>query len=211
MSELPPVSETSSAAEGRRSSGSLRKFLSAWLDDPRGIGAVAPSSRKLGRTMASFVDRDRLVVEVGAGTGPVTEALLESGVPAERLVAVEQSGRLAEHLTRRFPAICVVEGDAAEIGKYIGDEQVGKVGAVVSSLPLRSLPKGVCTAIVAEMHRILAPDGLVIQFTYDPRQGDFYRDGFERVDHRWVLGNLPPARVDVFEKDAGRKMEAQST
>ena len=194
MNDAPPT-------QNPEPGGALRQFLTAWAGDPRGIGAIAPSSRRLGRTMASFVaDPRRLVVEVGAGTGPVTEALLEHGVPASSLVAIERSERLADHLQGRFPGVRVIEGDAAQIGTYIGADAVGEVGAVVSSLPLRSLPREICRSIVGEIERVLAPDGVVIQFTYDPRQGDFYRESFVRVRRRWVWTNLPPARVDVFHK-----------
>ena len=198
--KLPPDSADRPIKQDPRRSGSLKSFFTAWADDPRQVGAIAPSSSKLATAMASFVeDSDRMVVELGAGTGPVTEALLGRGVTPNRLVAIEQSPVLAKALKSRFPHVRVVEGDAGEMSRYLGDH-VGKVGAVVSSLPLRSLPSQVVKNVVREMNQVLAPDGLVIQFTYDPRSGRRFDEFFERFERRWVWGNLPPARVDVFRR-----------
>lgn len=198
----PPDSPPPTAGETNpgRPKGSLRTFLAAWADDPRRVGAIAPSSPKLAAAMASFVENsNRLVVELGAGTGPVTRALLEQGIDPERLVAVEHSGRLAKRLQEQFPKVKIVQGDAGEMRNFLGDH-VGKVGAVVSSLPLRSLPAQTVTKIVREIEHVLAPDGLVIQFTYDPRVGRRFDEAFERIEQRWVWNNLPPARVDVFRR-----------
>lgn len=200
-SRLPPsecVHGSGRSESGRRF---MPSFLSAWAHNPRTVGAIAPSSKKLSETIASFVERsDRWVVELGAGTGPVTSALLRHGVEPSRLLVVERSPRLADILKKRFPNAQVVEGDAADLGGLLGERDIGRVGTVVSSLPLRSLPKTVGRRIVKEIDRVLADDGKVIQFTYDPRRGDFYSEHFQRTDHRWVLSNLPPARVDVFQR-----------
>lgn len=181
--------------------GGLRSFLAAWADDPRQVGAIAPSSPRLAEAMASFVERDdsRLVVELGAGTGPVTEALLARGIDSDRLVAIEQSTRLVQRLHGRFPRLRIVQGDAGEMSRYLGDH-VGRVGHVVSSLPLRSLPVPVVQGIVGEIDRVLAPDGVVVQFTYDPRTGRRFDEILERFDRRWVWNNLPPARVEAFRR-----------
>ena len=57
-------------------------FLRSWLERPLVTGAVTPSSKALARTMASYVDpRVRgPVVELGPGTGPVTDALVRRGI-----------------------------------------------------------------------------------------------------------------------------------
>ena len=184
----------------RRPKGSFRAFLAAWADDPRRVGAIAPSSPRLAAAMASFVESsNQVVVELGAGTGPVTRALLDEGVDPERLIAIEHSPRLAQKLHEQFPNVKVIQGDAGEMRRYLGDH-VGRVGAVVSSLPLRSLPAQTVAKIVAEIEHVLAPEGVVIQFTYDPRVGRRFDEAFERIGQRWVWNNLPPARVDVFRR-----------
>src|SRR5437762_12621258 len=89
-------------------------FFTRWLRPPHRIGAVAPSSRFLARAMAKQVDirGPDMVIELGGGTGSVTKALLDAGVPAERLIVVERDARLYKMLRRRFPQLRVVLGDA---------------------------------------------------------------------------------------------------
>ena len=142
-------------------------------------------------------------VELGAGTGPVTEALLRHGVPPERLYVVEKSSALAECLSERFPNVNVLCCSANSIRNRIGDGP--PVKAVVSSLPFRSLPEDVSRSIMAEVERILAPGGLYIQFTYAlVGEMPFVPPGFRKLRSRIVLRNVPPAKVEVFRKPKRR-------
>ena len=177
-------------------------FARAAVANPRAIGAVLPSSPGLARRMAGFVDPDAtgLVVELGAGTGVVTEALLARGIPASRLVVVELSPTLIEVLRGRFPNLAVIQGDAAGLRDLIqasGVQRATGPTAVVSSLPLRSLSAAKVTAIVREIDALVRPSGRWIQFTYalahrrlDP--------GFHKAHTSLVWRNVPPARVDVY-------------
>ncbi len=189
----------------RRALAALAAFSQALLRNPRHVGAAVPSSPALARRMASHVipARRGFIVEVGAGTGAITEALLERGVPPERLIAVERSVSLARHLERHFPMVRVVTGDAGELRALLcrhPDLADEGVAAVLSSLPLRSLPGEEATRIASEIRALLRPDGVLIQFTYSLAA----RSHWTLRDFRWlcgsiVWGNLPPARVDVFQ------------
>src|ERR1035441_5790750 len=78
-------------------------FFRSLLRDPLSVGAVVPSSPRLSRLVASSVgEGDSLVVEVGAGTGSITEALLDRGVRPERLLLFERDAFLAAYLQDRF-------------------------------------------------------------------------------------------------------------
>ena len=67
------------------------RFIRTWFEKPLSMGAVAPSGRVLARTMARYVDPkgDGPIIELGPGTGPVTDALIKNGVDPSRLVLVE--------------------------------------------------------------------------------------------------------------------------
>jgi phospholipid N-methyltransferase len=149
--------------------------------------------------------REGLCVEIGAGTGPVTRAILDRGVPPERLVVVEKSLPLAELLAERFPGVDVRCCGAEEMGAFVGDTPVS---AVVSSLPFRSLPVYTASAIMSEVDRVLSPGGLFIQFTY-ALVGDmpFIPPHFKKLRTRVVIRNIPPAKVEVFIKPGRRKRE----
>jgi phospholipid N-methyltransferase len=143
-----------------------------------------------------------LVVELGGGTGAVTEALLERGVAAERLMVLELAPNLAQLLRERFPAAHVVCGDAAHLGQHLrrwrGTDR-GRVSHVVSGLPLRSLPPETVARILAEVGGLLAGHrGHFLQFTYALASVRHAPPGLRRTGSAVVWWNLPPARVDVF-------------
>ncbi len=127
-------------------------FFARWLKAPQRIGAVAPSSRFLARAMATQVDlrRPEPVIELGGGTGSVTKALLEAGLPIDRLVVVERDVRLYKMLRRRFPGLRVVRGDARHLVDLLRPLGIEAVSAVVSSLPLVAMPKTMRRQIISE-------------------------------------------------------------
>lgn len=176
-------------------------FLKQLLVAPQSIGAVWPSSGYLGRCMAARVppEGDGLVVELGAGTGVVTQALLNHGVAPSRLCVVERSADFVHFLRQRFPALLVIQGDAATLADYLPADV--RVDAIVSSLPLRSLASEDVQRIEQQWCQLLKPGAVLVQFTYarrGPQGADF--PGFDFQGDEWVLANLPPARVMAFNR-----------
>lgn len=182
---------------------SLALFTREIWANPRAMGAACPSTPSLASRMAARVplDRDGLVVELGGGTGAVTAALLKHGVPPWKLVVVERSPILTDHLRRRFPQLRIIQGDAAQLSHLLGRRPL-RINSIVSSLPLRSLHPATTRAISHQFETLLESDGLLVQFTYDLR-GTRARlpSCFRRVSSKIVWGNLPPARVEVFERE----------
>ncbi|HIC7210169.1 class I SAM-dependent methyltransferase [Burkholderia stabilis] len=172
-------------------------FVREWVGRPAAVGALCPSSRHLAREMADAVpDGDGLVVELGGGTGAITAALLERGVAPRRLVVVERSPAFVQHLRRRFPDVSVVWGDARQLERLLPPGV--RVDAIVSCLPLRTLPRDDVTAIVDQCRRVLPADGVLIQFTYDLRPPGRHPLGdpaFIASGSRIVWANIPPARI----------------
>jgi phosphatidylethanolamine/phosphatidyl-N-methylethanolamine N-methyltransferase len=143
-------------------------FLGRWLKAPHRIGALAPSSRYLARAMARQIDHRhaRLVVELGGGTGSITRALLAAGLPPEKLIVVERDERLHRLLVERFPQLRVLQGDAAQLVQLLRPLGITTVSAIVSSLPLLSMPKRVRHRIVEQSFALLSERGSMVQFTY---------------------------------------------
>jgi len=139
-------------------------------------------------------------IELGAGTGAITEALLRHGIQPRRLVVVERDPALAEVLRSRFRGLRVVCGDAAELRRAVPRSLLRRgFGAVVSSLPLRSLPTDTVRSIVGEIAAVLHPGGRWVQYTYalaDLRAPA----GFHRIASTVVWKNVPPARIDVLAR-----------
>ena len=186
---------------------SFLTFGGELLNNPGPVGSAVPSSRFLARRIAGFLPRDPkgYVVELGAGTGAITAALLDRGIPADQLISVERSATMVKLLQRRFPSVNVALGDAAELRTLLktyitGDSR--EVSYVVSSLPLRSLPEAVVRSIMAEIGHVLHKDGRLVQYTYDLRRTPHPSlSGFKRCHTTVVWANIPPARLDVFQKN----------
>ncbi len=175
-------------------------FFRSLLLNPKAVGAVAPSSPRLSHLMASPVDPENpLVLEVGAGTGAVTRALLERNVHPDRLLIVERDPSMVKFLRRQFPAVRVRCGEAVHLDRILSSESVGKVNSVVSSLPLRNLALDDRIRNVRAMVDVLARQGQLIQYTYAagcPIPSRRLGLEAERLGRVWL--NLPPASVWRF-------------
>lgn len=184
-------------------------FLKRWLRRPFAVGAVVPSGRLLAEAVARVTKtvlegRSGHVVELGAGTGEVTKALLASGIAPDRLALVERDPELAVFLRRHFPALRVIEGDAARLPRLLADHGVTSVAAVVSSLPLLSLPAAVVNGIIGGVFEALPRGAALVQFTYGPKS-PVPRALRERLQLDGMRGkriwrNVPPAVVWTFTR-----------
>lgn len=176
----------------------LFSFFKALLTNPRSIGAVIPSSHYLAKSMSHCITKTEtgFILELGPGTGAITEGILKSGISANRLIALEISPNLAAQLKKNFPQIAVIQGDATQISSHAGNK---KFDTIISSLPLRSLPQADLEKILIEIPKVLSPHGKFIQFTYAIfGREKFYPDSFKLEKSFIEWRNVPPARVDVF-------------
>jgi len=181
-------------------SADIYLFARALRSGPQAVGAACPSSKRLADCMAAQVASfsNGYVVELGAGTGVVTASLLAHGIAPERLIVVEKSAILAEHLRGRFPHVTILEGDAAHLGSLLG-WRAKRVVAVVSSLPLKSLPKSTVDQIGAALDAVLPRGATFIQFTYNLRcRAIDWTHQLTCRHSQTIWRNLPPARVNVF-------------
>lgn len=184
------------------------RFFRGWLRRPLEMGAVSPSSRALGRAMAAFVPIEPIlaegmaVLELGPGTGVVTQCLIDRGVPEESLVLVEYSREFCQLLQARFPKAGVIEGDAYRHGAAIDVALAGReTGAVVSSLPLFTKPDAVRESVVAGALARMPAGHPFIQFSYAlTAPVKPARIGASLETSSWVKLNLPPARVLVYRR-----------
>jgi phosphatidylethanolamine/phosphatidyl-N-methylethanolamine N-methyltransferase len=153
---------------GVLSAWSQEKFMFAgqFANDPLAIGAIVPSSEELSEMMTETVESDHsIVIELGAGTGPFTEKLVNK-VPKDKLYVLENNVAFYEHLCRRFPGQNILCADACELEKHIPVHLHGKINVVVSGLPFRSLPPEVAAKILSSLRKVCAPNFKLIQFTY---------------------------------------------
>jgi phosphatidylethanolamine/phosphatidyl-N-methylethanolamine N-methyltransferase len=180
-------------------------FLREWLVNPQRTGAVTPSSPKLAAAMARWLpsDPESYVLELGPGTGAVTQALIEHGLREERLVAIENNPKLARRLRQRFPRAHIITGDAWHLDVLLRqhDEPIESVGAVISSLPLLNFPAAEADTLAEKIRAILEHGGKWVQYSYHLGNGHHKSaTRFHRLASKIVWLNLPPARVNVYQK-----------
>jgi phosphatidylethanolamine/phosphatidyl-N-methylethanolamine N-methyltransferase len=179
------------------------RFIRSWLERPLTVGAVTPSGKILARTMARYVDPDSdgPVVELGPGTGPVTEALVQAGVAPSRLVLVEFNPTFCRILRSRYPDATLVQGDAYSMRRLLETLLLQPAAAVVSGLPLVTKPIKMRLRLIRDAFDLMLPGAPFVQFTYSvgsplPRRlSGFSAEASERI---WM--NLPPARVWVYRR-----------
>lgn len=208
LSELPPAPAADAPAtghvhphNGHAKAGSdwllmCRKFLKHGTS----IATVAPSSRFLARRMLKGIDWDaaQCIVELGAGTGPVTKELVRRIKPHTKLIIVELDPDFCDRLRARFPAADIVEGDACHLDELLADRGITKVDHVISGLPLPSFPQGLRESILASAARCLGDTGVFRQLTVMPYvYWRMYKKYFSEVRFGLVPLNVPPAGVYV--------------
>ena len=180
-------------------------FLREWLADPQRTGSVAPSSPQLAAAMARWLpaDPESYVLELGPGTGAVTEALIEHGLREDRLVAIEKNPTLARLLHRRFPRAQIVTGDAWQLDTFLQNRPnpIPSVGAVISSLPLLNFSVEDAERLAEKIRAVLEPQGNWVQYSYRiHKRRTRGTSRFRLMASKIVWFNLPPARVNVYRK-----------
>jgi phospholipid N-methyltransferase len=171
-------------------------FFTKFLRHGKAIASFVPSSSFLARAVVEGIDFDRAgcVVELGAGTGPITAELLRRAPASCRVLIVERDPDFCRRLRERFPGADVAEADAADLERLLAERGLGRVDHFLCGLPLPSFPAAVRDQVVAAVQRHLAPDGTFRQLTHVPWvYYRMYRKYFADVRFRLVFRNLPPA------------------
>ena len=178
------------------------RFLAGLVARPRHTGAIAPSSAALARAMAAEVDpnADLPVLELGPGTGVVTEALVARGIAPGRITSVEYDPDFAALVRARCPGVRVIRGDAFDLDRTLGDRAGDKLSAIVSSLPLVNFPAAMGNALLQDAFDRLAPGAPFVQFSYRLKPPVAPPPGvtLRRAAVIWL--NIPPARVWVYRR-----------
>jgi phospholipid N-methyltransferase len=178
-------------------------MMKAFLRHGRKIASFAPSSRFMARKVVDGIDWDstRCVVELGAGTGPITAQLVKRLQPHTRAIVIELDPVLCGRLKARFQGITnleVIQGDATQFDKLLAERGIPQVDHVLSGLPLPSFPEDLRHAVLETSARTLAAGGTFRQLTVMPLiYYKMYCRYFEDVRFRFVPWNMPPGGVYV--------------
>ncbi len=174
-------------------------FLGKFLRHGTKIASLAPSSRWLADATIRGIDWEKTgaIVELGAGTGPITRAISARMRPGSRLIAMERDADFARLLRERFAAndqVEIVEGDCCDLTSILGDRGIARVDHVVSGLPIPSFPEPSRQQFFQQVGQVLAPEGSFRQITELAWvYRGLYRRFFEEVRFVFEPLNFPPA------------------
>ncbi|GAC1447482.1 MAG: hypothetical protein NVSMB9_29670 [Isosphaeraceae bacterium] len=174
-------------------------FLGKFLRQGTAIASLAPSSRWLSRTTVRNVDWDRarLLVELGAGTGPITRVLAEKAHPDCKVIVLERDPDFARLLRDRYQGLAhfeIIEGDVRDLARMLADRDIRRVDHVISGLPVPSFPRDLQRDLFRVVAAILSPEGTFNQITEMPWvYWRFYQRFFEEVRFAFEPRNFPPA------------------
>ena len=197
MTQVPAVEKSSGLREGFG-------FLRAWLRQPKSVGSVWPTSAPMARRMAGVIDlaSGLPVLEIGPGTGTITKAILQTGLPHDLLWSLEYSKEFADRLKARYPSAHVVEGDAFALAKSLGAACPNQFDSAISALPLLNFPLETRVSFVEQVLDLLPAGRPLIQFSYGPKSPVPPGAGRYKVKRiGMVLRNIPPAQLWVFSRD----------
>lgn len=186
----------------------LWQFFCQWIRHPISTAAIAPSSSELASAMlAGLPEKSRRVIELGAGTGVFTQALLDHGIRKKDLLVLELNQRLYNHLRRQFPDLPVLQADAGHLlqcADRCGYLDGGEIDAIVSGLGLLSMDSPTQQAILSAAFECLKTEGVFVQFTYGlkaPVKKHLVEElGLTIQRGKFVFCNLPPATVYIYSR-----------
>lgn len=179
------------------------RFFKGWMDKPKAVGSIFPTSSVTARRMASVIDvgSGLPVLELGPGTGVITRAILERGVEPHRLYCVEHSKNFVRDLRREFPGVNLIQGDAFGLHVALGERAGLTFDCVVSAVPLLNFSTERRVAFVNDVLSRIPSGRPVIQITYGPMspvpvgRGDYVVEHFD-----FVIRNLPPAQLWIYRR-----------
>jgi phosphatidylethanolamine/phosphatidyl-N-methylethanolamine N-methyltransferase len=179
------------------------QFFKGWINRPKTVGSIVPTSSITARKMASIVNPDSglPVLEVGPGTGVITRAILARGVKPENLYALEYSPEFVRHLRRLYPGVNIIEGDAFNMSAALGERRDMVFDSVVSGVPLLNFPVARRIAYIESLLDRIPAGRPIVQLTYGPLSPIPAGRGDYRVEHfHFIVRNIPPTQLWIYRR-----------
>jgi phospholipid N-methyltransferase len=176
-------------------------FFRGFLRHPRYVGSVVPSSVFLARRLAGAVRGARTVVELGPGTGAVTQAMLRVLPARSRLLAIELDEDFATMLENVADERLIVHrGNATQLSQAVARHALHNVDAVVSGIPFSTIGTQRGLQVLEQAWASLQPGGVFIAYQI---RGDVARlaGGVMGAPRTAIeLRNVPPLRIYSWRK-----------
>ncbi len=174
-------------------------FCKSWFNSPKQMGTIFPSSSQTGKKIADIIKdpENVIVVEVGAGTGQVTDEILKLGVAKDNFVAIEYDTGLCAELTKKHPNdLDLMNMDAADMLEKLPKKFIGRTDYLISTLPLIPMGREKTKKIIDDIFTVLKPNGVFVQVTLSPFQPKYIKDLGLRATKLFISWlNMPPMHV----------------
>ena len=177
------------------------EFIYQFLNKPKTVGAITPSSRHLTKKILSFVDFKKeglVLLEYGPGTGPFTSEIIKYLKPTDQLIVIELNPKFATDLKQKFKDyknVKIHEDCVANTKKILDKEGIKQVDYIISGIPFSSLPKDVTQDILINTKSIMSNTTLFLTFQYSKFKKESFEKYFEIIDVKFVFRNIPSAFV----------------
>ncbi|MCH9632367.1 MAG: Ornithine lipid N-methyltransferase [Chlamydiae bacterium] len=171
-------------------------FLKQFFKNFKHTGAICPSSKSLTSKMLKGIDFSKplRIVELGPGTGCMTESILAQMHPDSELICIEINPTFCEQL-KKFETdkkFNLYQASALDFTSRLNER---KIDYVISGLPLANFKKHEIKSIFQEIERALTPKGKYIQFQYTLKLKQLFKANFTKVSKSFTPFNMPPAFV----------------
>jgi len=187
---------------GRKFDEEIR-FFKGWMDGPKSVGAICPTSSVTAKRMASVINPSSglPVLELGPGTGVITKAILERGIAPENLVSIEYSTDFYRNLIKTYEGVHFINGDAFELDKTLGDMKSVIFDSVISAIPMLSFPMESRIALLEDLLDRMPAGRPVMQITYGPVSPIIANPDRYKIKHYdFVVRNIPPAQLWTYTR-----------
>ena len=189
-------------------------FLAEGLTNMRLIGAIIPTSRFVARAMVPEVKRSdppKIIVELGVGTGSITEEIVKHLRPEDRFIGIDSNRALLEECKKHIEPlardrfVCVEHANAQEIKHVLKEHNIATVDEVICTIPFRALSEHETKKILAQVNDVLAPGGrfVFIRYLIAPATKEIFETlyNFTVVKKKIVMSNIPPTEVITMQKE----------
>lgn len=187
---------------GRKFDEEIR-FFKGWIDGPKSVGAILPTSAVTARRMASVINpaSGLPVLELGPGTGIITKAIIERGVAAENIVSIEYSTDFYQHLKRTIPGVNFINGDAFDLDRTLGGLRDTTFDSVISAVPLLNVPMHQRVSLIEDLLARIPVGRPVVQISYGPLSPVVAMPDRYQISHfDFVVRNIPPAQLWTYRR-----------